>query len=314
MRVTTLTSIFVALASRSFAAVYSISDTVIGSDFYNAFSFQAIPDPTHGRVEYVDQGTAQANNLTFASSDTFILRADDTNVVPSSATGRQSVRIQTNAQYPTHVVVFDIRHMPQGCATWPAVWETGTTNWPNLGEVDIVEGVNDQTPNHMTLHTSSGCTMPSSTSQTGTTLTTDCDAFVNSNSGCGVAAPTTNSYGPPFNSNGGGWYAMERTNSYIKIWFWPRNGSPPSDVSGGAGSVDTSNWGTPTANFPNTSCDLSSHFGPNAIIINLTLCGDWAGAVYSSQGCPGSCTDYVDNNPGSFSGAYFDFASMRVYQ
>lgn len=33
---------------------------------------------------------------------------------------------------------FDIRHMPQGCATWPAAWETDDTNWPSAGEVDIV--------------------------------------------------------------------------------------------------------------------------------------------------------------------------------
>jgi hypothetical protein len=45
--------------------------------------------------------------------------------------------------------------------TWPAVWEVGD-NWPYGGEVDIVEGVNDQAPNRATLHTGPGCTMPSS--------------------------------------------------------------------------------------------------------------------------------------------------------
>jgi hypothetical protein len=45
--------------------------------------------------------------------------------------------------------------MPQGCGTWPAVWEFGEP-WPNAGEVDIVEGVNDQEPNSMVVHTSSG--------------------------------------------------------------------------------------------------------------------------------------------------------------
>lgn len=33
---------------------------------------------------------------------------------------------------------FDIRHMPQGCGTWPAAWETNEAIWPNGGEVDIV--------------------------------------------------------------------------------------------------------------------------------------------------------------------------------
>jgi len=40
--------------------------------------------------------------------------------------------------------------------TWPAIWETKESNWPAGGEVDILEGVNDQGPNAATLHTLSG--------------------------------------------------------------------------------------------------------------------------------------------------------------
>jgi hypothetical protein len=68
-------------------------------------------------------------------------------------------------------------------------------------------------------------------------------------------------------------YAMERTDSEIKIWFWSRNDrSIPSDVRNAPISIDTSSWGTPFADFPNTDCDLASHFGPNNIVINLTFC------------------------------------------
>ena len=72
-----------------------------------------------------------------------------------------------------------MRHMPEGCgyvdvhveskllnlitsiSTWPAVWEVGD-DWPNQGEVDIVEGVNNVSPNQATLHTAAGKTLDDS--------------------------------------------------------------------------------------------------------------------------------------------------------
>lgn len=37
--------------------------------------------------------------------------------------------------------------------------------------------------------------------------------------------------------------AMERTSSFIKIWFWSRSATNvPSDVLNGSGSVNTGNW------------------------------------------------------------------------
>lgn len=50
MAFTTLVMILVALACQALAATYSISDEIVGSGFYNSFSFQAITDPTNGRV------------------------------------------------------------------------------------------------------------------------------------------------------------------------------------------------------------------------------------------------------------------------
>ncbi|KAJ3572973.1 hypothetical protein NP233_g2732 [Leucocoprinus birnbaumii] len=288
------------------AATYSLSDTVVPSSFLSFFEFEAIADPTHGRVNYVDQSTAESQGLVQqASSTSFIIRADHTTVLNPSGPGRNSVRIKSQKTYTTHVAV-----------TWPAIWETNEAQWPNGGEIDIVEGVNDQTPNAATLHTGAGCTMPSARTQTGTSTSLDCNAADNGNTGCGVQfTGVSNSYGPPFNANGGGWYAVERSSAGINIFFWPRNsGSVPSEVKNGASTVNPDNWGTPAANFPNTNCDINSHFDEHNILINLTFCGDWAGAVYGNSGCPSTCVDYVNNNPSAFSDAYFDFASIRVYE
>nr|BAC67687.1 putative laminarinase [Phanerodontia chrysosporium] len=318
MRFAALASLVAAaLIPSSYAATYHLEDNWVGSAFLSTFTHEAIADPTHGRVNYVDQATALAKNLTYASGDTLILRADHTTTLSPSGPGRNSVRIRSIKTYTTHVAVFDVRHMPQGCGTWPAAWETDEGDWPNGGEVDIIEGVNDQSPNAMTLHTGANCAMPASRTMTGHATNNNCDVNTDGNTGCGVQAPTANSYGPSFNANGGGWYAMERTNSFIKVWFFPRNaGNVPNDIASGPATINTDNWGTPTAFFPNTNCDIGSHFDANNIIINLTFCGDWAGqaSIFNGAGCPGSCVDYVNNNPSAFANAYWDIASVRVYQ
>ncbi|CAE6526974.1 unnamed protein product [Rhizoctonia solani] len=155
-----LSFVTLAAASVARAATYSVSDTFIGSSFLNGFTHEAIADPTHGRVNYVDQTTAQRLNLTYASGNTFVLRSDYTATLNPSGAGRNSVRIQSKKQWSTHVEILDVRHMPQGCGSWPAYWTTNTANWPAAGEIDIIEGVNDQAPNAATLHTTAGCTQP----------------------------------------------------------------------------------------------------------------------------------------------------------
>ncbi|KAJ7275634.1 laminarinase [Mycena rebaudengoi] len=304
-----------ALTHLAAGATYRQTDNISGSGFLSSFSFEAIPDPTNGRVNYVNAATAASQNLTFASGNTFIVRADAKTTLSASGPGRNSVRLRSNKQFTTAVTIFDLRHMPQGCGTWPALWTVGA-DWPNQacrGEIDILEGVNDVGPNQATLHTNAGCTMPASRAQTGTSVLNNCDVAATNNAGCGVQVNDARSYGPSFNSQGGGWYAVERTNAFIKVWFWTRSStSVPADVKSGT-SVNTDAWGTPAAFFPATSCPISSKFGPHNIIINLTFCGDWAGqsSIYAASGCPS--TYFVNRNPSAFTNAHFDFASLRIF-
>lgn len=104
--------------------------------------------------------------------------------------------------------------MPTGCGTWPAWWSNGP-NWPYGGEIDILEGVNEYTQNQVSLHTGSGCSMPSwsQNTQTGTYTTGwydqfNCASYETGNSGCGVRDQSNpNTYGQAFNDIGGGVYA-----------------------------------------------------------------------------------------------------------
>lgn len=290
-------------------ASYALSSSNAGSDFFNFFQVESIADPTRGRVNYVNAETAAIRNLTYARGDHFILRADSQRMLDPSGPGRDSVRMKSRSSYTNFAIVFDLRHMPQGCGTWPAVWTVGP-NWPYGGEVDIVEGINDIGPNQGTLHTGPGCSMHPHRMQTGQSLVNDCNTVT----GCGVLFNDLASYGPSFNRNGGGWYAMERTVTDIKLWFWSRSGNVPPDVRDGASVVNPKNWGTPVAYFPSDQCRINEMFDVQNIVINLTFCGDWAGSQYGKSGCPSSCEDYVNNNPGAFKDAYFDFAWMKIYE
>lgn len=60
----------------------------------------------HCHRNYVDKDTSIKSNLTFASVDTFILRADYRKVFPGSDVGRDSVRIKSNKTYKRHVAVW----------------------------------------------------------------------------------------------------------------------------------------------------------------------------------------------------------------
>jgi len=197
--------------------------------------------------------------------------------------------------------------MPTGCGTWPAWWLVGP-NWPSGGEIDIIEGVNKGTVDQSTLHTNAGCNMnnESSTLYTGHMVSKNCLG----NSGCGITG-SSNSYGAPFNGARGGAYVTEWTPNFIRMFYFPRNGIP-GDLSGA--NPNPNNWGKPFAHFALGGECPSSHFKDNTMVINLTFCGDWAGATFGSN-CPGlgNCGDYVKNNPQAFTEAYWLINYVSVY-
>ena len=214
-------------------------------------------------------------------------------------------------------MILDLAHMPGSvCGTWPAFWMLGS-NWPSNGEIDIIEGVNDQSQNQMTLHTSDGCSLQN-TGFSGNLDTSNCyvDASGQSpNSGCAIMNGNTQSFGSGFNDAGGGVYATEWTGDAISVWFFPSS-SIPSDIS--SGNPDPTGWGTPAAKFAG-SCDIDSHFNDLQIVFDITFCGDWAGeeSVWSSSSCSSkasTCNDYVQNNPSAFEDTYWRLNSLKVYQ
>ncbi|ESZ95583.1 glycoside hydrolase family 16 protein [Sclerotinia borealis F-4128] len=295
---------------------YSLKDTYSGADFFDNFDYFNTYDPSAGFVHYVDSKVAAQYNLTYASSSSAIMRVDtsvtaDSN--PDASTGRFSVRIESKTQYTDGLFIFDIVHTPIGCGTWPALWLSDPNNWPTNGEIDIMEAVNvvSSTKNQMTLHTTSGCSMDVKRKEAGSAIQTSCLNSTNGNAGCGVY-DSSGSFGTGFNSAGGGVMAMELRTAGIRMWQFGRD-TIPTDIS--SGSPDPSTWSKATADFPNTDCNIGNHFKNQSIIVNIDLCGSWAGtqSVYDVD-CPGTCTDYVANNATAFTNAYWEFNNFTVYQ
>lgn len=74
-------------------------------------------DPTAGYVNYVNQTTATKNGYINTNNGLVHMGVDSTHVV--NGTGRNSVRITSNAAYNYGLFALDIFHMPGGiCGTW----------------------------------------------------------------------------------------------------------------------------------------------------------------------------------------------------
>jgi len=296
-----------------------------GQNFFDGWDFFTAGDPTHGIVQFVDEGTARnASLLDVNDAGHAIMRVETT---PQVQGNRQSIRITTQKSLEGGLVIMDSVHMPTGCGVWPAWWSNGP-NWPQNGEIDIVEGVNDYTNNQATVHTNPGCTLSSQDSNalgiSGNVVGgTNCAALETGNQGCGVRSKDTNSFGPTFNQNGGGVYSMLWDDTGVQVWFFGR-GNIPGDIQDEAPNPD--NWGTPLAKWAASSCDPFKFFSQHTFIFDTTLCGDWAGSVWADSGIPGqeqscaqrtgvsTCEAFVRANGAAFQEAYWEVKSVKMYQ
>lgn len=291
----------------SSSSSYTLRVKYQGSNFFDGWTFFTGNDPTHGNVDYVSQSDAASAGIAYVQSDgTTVLAVDNKSTVPAGGK-RKSVRITTKQTYSDGLFIADFVNMPHGPGVWPAYWTSGP-QWPTGGEMDIIENVNDGTTNQYTLHSGaaagSNCTLDKSapakymaaTSQakafSGSVLGTVCTSSDGSNAGCAFSDTSNASAGSPFNKGAGGVFAHLWDSTQVSMWRFPRN-AIPKDIT--SGNPDPTKWGVPIAYWSNTTCDISSHFYNHSLIIDTTICGDWAGSAYNSDGHPGTCSDLVAN-------------------
>ncbi|KIJ53208.1 glycoside hydrolase family 16 protein, partial [Sphaerobolus stellatus SS14] len=224
---------------------------------------------------------------------------------------RPSVRI-TSKEYIYHgLLILDAIHLPYGKGLWPAFWTLGE-HWPYGGEIDIIEGIGDSAQNLVSYHTGPDvCHYNPNVTQSASCKPggTNCDSFATKNQGCASIDPSTTSYGRGANLVYGGVWAMEWTSQYVKTWHFDRSNIPEDLLYG---QPQPQRWGYPVSYLDNRTCNINSAFGPQKVVLNIELCGDWAGPAF--EGGPKACVDYVQRNPQEFASAYFEIRSLQYYQ
>ena len=166
------------------------------------------------------------------------------------------------------------------------------------GEIDIVEGINNQAHNQMTLHsgTSNPCTIHVTTSKgafTGQVLATNCYSNQTADAGCSILDADTSSFGYGFNAAQGGVFAfLWDTSAGMSIWHFAR-ADIPADIT--YKTPTPANWGTPAGFWSPETCNIAANFYDHSMIFDITICGGWAGGAYGNSGCPGTCSEMVAN-------------------
>ncbi|KAJ7155309.1 concanavalin A-like lectin/glucanase domain-containing protein [Mycena filopes] len=318
-----LLSLLCAFRLSAAADAYAPLHEYSGTTFFDKWDFYGdIDNSTWGNVTFLDAANATSSKLVDTNAaGNAIIKVDNTaTIAPAPLVHRNSVRIQSQQAYPVgSVIVADFVHMPYGCSVWPSFWLLGTNlPWPNAGEIDIVEGINMYDKNQMSLHTPDGCTQAAGTNQVGKTLVSNClDIAGTNNNGCVTEETKPASYGAAFAQAKGGVYAVQLDVSGIFMWFWSRADIPASiKASTSTSSMDLSDWGAPSAAYPASSCNITQFFQPQKMIIDITLCGAWAGvpSLFANT-CPGSCINDNIIGPGSptYDNAYFEVQYIRTY-
>jgi len=312
-------TIFVGLLAQALIALaqqrYILEKEYSGSTFFNGWDFYGSFDNlTNGDAVFISAAENANDRLAYVNgAGNAIIKVDNaTNVAFNQK--RNTVRITSQDRFAVGSVwVADMLHVPFGCSVWPAWWSQAP-DWPTGGEIDTFEGVNQVTLNQMALHTEPGCTQQNPKQSSSLVNSTDCSFQSNSNQGCVVTVPNTQSYGAGFASAGGGVYVTAFVADGISIWFFPR-ASVPSSLSTNSSSIDLTTLGTPTANWPNTGCDINNYFAPQHLIFDITLCGDFAGASnVFAETCTGRCyNDWVIGPPSNYDNAYFEIQHVRVF-
>lgn len=260
---------------------YSLDWKAQGTTFFDDMTFVTV-DQTHGANTYVTRQEALADGLISAGPTYATIRSGKR---IKGSNKRKSVNVHTNYAWDPRegfMVAFHYKHTPIGPGVWPGFWTMASDRvWPDGGELDIMEYANNEA-NAVSLHTGPKCRldMDELTRCVGPSSTQECDTDYFTNK-FGCKPPQRNALGIYFAQNPG-ILAAEWTPKYIKVFHIPELQIPP-DLS--METPHPEQWERFLITYmPLDEASCSPVLAPQELVLNIALCGDWAGATFDSLG------------------------------
>lgn len=322
---------------------YSLAFRAQGKTFFDGFTF-VTNDDTHGAQRYLSKDEAIRSGIASASDRGVMLRLGQVvaNVDPIAPYKRQSVNLHSNfAWSPTEgfLVVMKYKHIPYGASIWPAFWLMNSdVVWPAGGEFDIMEYANDET-SKFSFHTDKSCFLDQVKMNSciygrmvGEAGSTNCKTnYFQNLMGCR----------PPHIERTGEWYAKTPgviaavwADSAITVYHIPESRIPVDLATDSPRPFTWDEFVIAYLPFSKDSCQDVAR--PQEVVINIALCGDWAGntwlksplayATGVTSGCSESlsvpkddcCSKFAtDNSPGTNDyfqrQGFFDIDYVKVF-
>jgi len=302
---------------------FKLTHDLRGGELLNFFNFEQKQGDNAGFANWVQDGSLQYVN----DKGNVVFATDSTPVVDS----RKTTRAVSKDTFSKGLFISRITHMPSTYGSWPSFWMVSNKAWPEGGEIDILEGVGSFSQNAASVHTTAGCSMPVSALEQTTSKfmlsgpqQTNCDTHATDSQGCGLRDDTPNTFGPGFNNVGGAYVAVHITDEFVKVHQWPGE-SAPQDVRNNAPAPST--WDKPALYLPNDQCNIGSHFYDLQLVFSTNVCGKWpgelwnldasyAGQAQSSAQATGvdSCYEYAHSHGSEWGNAFFEVASISIFQ
>ena len=319
---------------------YKLAWSAEGETFFDDWQF-INKSETRGAEWYLNKTEAFHQGVVFASKAGAMMRVGE-QVQPFK---RRSVMLHSAQAWRPDVgfiVVMKYKHVPYGPGVWPAFWLVNSdTGWPKGGELDILEYANDDT-NKVSFHTDKRCKL-------NVDRMLECSKDIKDITKEMIASCYTNYTGnelgcmPPQVRRTGEWYSE---NPGILALLWDASGISyfhipeseiPADLSSNHPQPNTwkSEWRMAFMPFDAQSCIGIAR--PQEIVLNIAICGDWAGSgwfkceecratgyvpdycipAHVTEPATDCCTLYVSNPSAEEplkTKAFFDIDYVKVFE